>query len=117
LKNIVTLVILLIGFSCTRNIKFDKTKWQVFIDGQYPNRRAMLKDLTTNYKLKGLSYNQLIDLIGEPVKYMNEDSNKIFYPVLEDYGSDIDPVHTIDLTIKLGADSTVSDYNIEEWKR
>ena len=84
---------------------------------EYPYRRAMLKDLMTNYKLKGLSYKELVDLIGEPQKNLIGDSDEIYYPVFEDYGSDIDPVHTIDLAIKLNKDSVVTDFRVDEWKK
>jgi len=104
--------------SCNSDIKFDKTKWlQVDDLGQYPYRQAMLNDLTSNHKLKGLSYKQLTDLIGEQQKNLIGDSSEIYYSILTDYGSDIDPVHTIALAFKLDKDSTVTEYRIDEWEK
>jgi hypothetical protein len=102
--------------SCNRNIKFDKAKWLQKGETEYPYRRAMLRDLTTNYKLKGLSYKQLLTLIGEPQEDIVGDSNTIYYSIFEDYGFDIDPVHVIDLVIKLNKDLTVKDFYVDDWK-
>ena len=112
------LFICVLLFGCESDVKFDNTKWLQTNDlQQYPYRSSMLKDLTSNYKLKGLSYSQLIELIGELQKNLVTDSMQIYYPILTDYGSDIDPVHTISLEIVLNKDSIVNDYKIEEWKK
>jgi len=117
-KKTFTYLLLILLVACSNDIKFDKTKWMNEGDLQeFPYRKAMLKDLVTNYKLKGLSYKQMIDLIGEPQKNLSADSDKVCYPVLTDYGRDIDPVHTIILSIQLGRDSTVSDFRIDEWEK
>ena len=112
------LFICVLLFGCDRDAKFDKAKWLQQDDMQhYPYRLSMLKNLTGNYKLIGLTYFQLIELIGEPQKNLVTDSMQIYYPILTDYGSDIDPVHTISLEIVLNKDSIVNDYQIDEWKK
>lgn len=103
--------------SCNSDIKFEKEKWLEFGDIEYPYRKSMLHDLTTNYKLKGLSYKQLIDLIGVQKKNLIGDSNEIYYEILTEYGWNIDPVHGITLAFKLDKDSIVTDYRIDEWKK
>ena len=111
-------MVLLIA-ACTQNFnqKFNKSNWMEERDLQtFPYRDNMLNDLTTNYKLKGLTYKQLIDLIGEPQNNMG-DTNTICYPILVDYGFDIDPVHSKTLVIELNNDSIVIDYKIDEWKK
>jgi hypothetical protein len=104
----------LLTIACNQT-KFDKSKWIAKDDIEYPYRKAMLRDLITNYKFKGLSYKQLIELLGEPGNIVG-DSNAIYYPISEEYDV-IDPVHTIDLEIIFNKDSVVSDYKIYEWKK
>jgi len=59
-KLTVILGFILVLFACN-NIKFEKTGWVYQGDvGMYPNREKMLKDLTENHKLKGLTYRELI---------------------------------------------------------
>ncbi len=109
------LIFILLPFiliACSQT-KFDKSKWLYKDDIEYPYRKSMLKDLTTSYQLKGLSYKQLIRLLGEPGNIIG-DSNEIYYPIIEEYGG-IDPVHVIDLAIRFDQDSIVTDYKINEW--
>lgn len=112
------LFVLMLPFSyCTQNKKFDKTGWQEKGDLYiYPNRNAMLQDLTANHQLKGLSYKQLIDLLGEPEAYTGTKPYTVYYNVVTDYGADIDPVYVKHLILSLSTDSTVLDFKIEEIK-
>lgn len=104
--------------SCNSNKKFDKVKWQEQGDLKiYTYRKSMLKDLTKNYKLTGLSYRQLINLIGEPEKYSDKEKDMVYYEIETDYGNDIDPVYTKTLQLKLTKDSTVESFIIKEWKK
>lgn len=106
----------LLLFSCTT--KFDKAKWQQESDiGQFPYREKMVNDLVVNHKLKGLTYNQVIDLIGEPQKNLVVEKNKINYPIIVEYENDIDPVYTKTLVITINDDSLVSTFQIDEWKK
>ena len=82
----------------------------------YPYRKSMLKDLTDNHKITGLSYGQLINLIGEPDKTSINNNSIIYYDIITDYGHDIDPIFTKTLKISLTKDSTVKNFKIEEWK-
>jgi hypothetical protein len=95
-------------------IKFDKGKWLTKDDMEFPYRNKMLKDLTTHYKLVGLKYNEIINLFGEPNYH---DSNSVVYQVIEDYGSDIDPIYTKNLNFKFNKDSIITAFKIEEWKK
>ena len=98
--------------------KFDKAGWAEQTDVQYyPNRNKMLNDLLTNYKLKGISYTQLTDLLGNPEKNWTGEKGEIFYPIITKYGTDIDPVYTKTLIFRLDTDSVVVDYKINEWKK
>ena len=74
----------------------------------------MLKHLTTNYKLVGLKYGEIIKLLGEP---NFSDSVSFAYKVVEDYGSNIDPVYTKNLDLKFDKDSVITSLKIAEWKK
>ena len=102
--------------SCTDfgQAKFDKIKWMTKDDMTFPNRNNMLKDLTTNHKLVGLKHNEAIELLGEP-NY--SDCSSFTYQVIEDYGSDIDPVYSKNLDFEFGKDSVITSYKIEVWKK
>lgn len=113
-------IILLVYFlaSCNTNKKFDKVKWQEQGDLKiYTHGKSMLNDLTKNHKLTGLSYRQLINLMGEPENYSDKEKNIVYYEIETDYGNDIDPVYTKTLQIKLTNDSTVESFEIKEWKK
>jgi hypothetical protein len=98
--------------------RFDKYKWRQKNDIEfYQFRDNMLKDLLSNYKLNGLSYSQLIDLLGKPDRVFNKDSDLIYYSIVTNYGRDIDPIYAKYLIFKLNKDSIVIDYKIKEWKK
>jgi hypothetical protein len=93
-KLIVILSFILLSFACN-NIKFDKTGWTFQGDvGMYLNREKMLKDLTENNKLKGLTYKKLIEKIGPDENYKSGYDTCIFYSIVTVYGRDIDPVYS-----------------------
>ncbi len=78
LKNLIIMSLFFLTIACNTENKFDKMKWLQKSDvGQYPNRNNMVNDLVDNYKLKGLSYKQLVELIGDPEKKIIEVENEI----------------------------------------
>ena len=109
--------LLVILSSCRTEIKFDKVKWAEKADLMtFSNRKSMINDLIKNYHLRGQSYKQIIELLGEPQSDL--DSNfKIFYDVDIDYGSDIDPVYSKTLSFQFSIDSIVQKYDVIEWKK
>ncbi|WP_167353168.1 hypothetical protein [Pedobacter steynii] len=102
--------------SCTQDISFEKTKWAEKADPIYPSayRSQMLKDLTTNHKLIGLSYSQLIGYLGYPD---SKEANTVVYRIAIDYGSDIDPVYSKNLEFSYSKDSIITSFKILEWKK
>lgn len=101
-------------------LKFNKGQWVVRQDAnipdvQYPYRDQMLNDLVKHHQLKGLTYKQLVDSIGEPSNYGQEDDGIVHYLVFEGFESDIDPVHGKTLDLTLGPDSVVTSYKVSEW--
>lgn len=101
-------------WSCNQSMEFDSAKWKKREDIEYPYRNKMVGDLTKNHKLVGLRYSQVIELLGVP---QYEDSSRISYLVFEDYGSDIDPIHTKYLNLALTKDSIVTSFKIDEWRK
>ena len=104
--------------SCNDDIlhrKFDRMLWNSKEDYDYPYREAMMGDLIAHHRLKGLSYKQLIDSLGMPENMTDTDG--LYYQIVMDFGSDIDPVHTKYLVFKLNKDSVVNGFTIEEWKK
>ena len=109
--------------SCDQSIPFDKDGWQKKFDGDYPKRDAMVQDLLDNHQLTGLTKSEVIDLLGDEDHVQLEerpkrpDQNYMSYQVLEDFGWDIDPVHTKYLFLYLNQDSVVHKTELMEWKR
>ncbi len=82
----------------------------------YPHRDLMIDDLINNRQIKGLKYQELVKLLGEPQRNWQSDSNQYYYQIVEDYGMDIDPVYTKNLMIRL-RDSVVCEIKLQEWKK
>ncbi len=100
---------------CSHEKKFDKALWQQRGDlGIYPERTKMLNDLLKNNNLKGLTYKQVINLLGIPEKYADGYPNIITYNIEEDYRWDIDPVYIKNLDIEFNSDSVVTEISIRE---
>lgn len=97
-------------------MKFDKTKWGYREDAGQPSsyRKKMLKDLTTNYKLIGIKYSQLVNFLGEP--NLN-DSTSLGYDIDIDFGHDIDPVYIKTLKFSFSKDSVITSFKIVELKK
>jgi hypothetical protein len=88
-------------------VKFDKTKWQSKEGEAFPYRDDMLKDLIDSVDLKNISYDSLINILGQPDR-VNE--GHLYYNV---YKKEIGFVTlgTKAFVIKLKPDSTV------EWRK
>jgi len=113
------LIVTVILCGCTnssKEIAFEKGKWSEQKDPAFPPpyRSMMTKDLTTNYKLKGLKYSQLIDLLGIPD---DKDSSTMSYKIIVEFGSDIDPIYTKNLDFSFSKDSTITSFKFEEWRK
>jgi outer membrane receptor for ferrienterochelin and colicin len=103
--------------SCSSGeMKFDKAKWEIREDAGLPSsyRKKMLNDLTTNYKLVGIKYSQLVDFLGEPNL---KDSISLGYDIVIDFGHDIDPVYIKTLKFSFSKDSVISSFKIVEWEK
>ncbi len=117
MRLICILTFLIILTSCEKQITFDSKKWKVYKDLEvYPHRELMLRDIIDNKRLIGLSYQSVIDSLGQPENYTDKKENQLWYPVIVDYGSDIDPVYLKRLMLTMNNDSTVEKVEIIEWK-
>lgn len=115
MKFIVIAFFILLIVACNQSQPFDKSAWKEKGDlNIYPNRDKMLDDLMNHHQLKGLTYKQLIDLLGEPEKYSDEKPNSVTYNIAIDYGRDIDPVYIKNMEVKFSSDSIVTDVNLKE---
>ncbi len=109
--------------SCDQSKPFEKDGWQKKFDGDYPNRDAMVQDLLDNHKLTGLTTRSITELLGEENRTdlverpKTERRNYMTYQVLEDFGWDIDPVHTKYLVLEFNDDSVVTNTELLEWKQ
>lgn len=80
----------------------------------YENREAMVQELTENYKLVGLSFDELVDLLGRPQNVAALDSNKIYYEIVVEFGWNIDPERVEYLVFEMNEDSIVTAFEIEK---
>ena len=108
------------GSSDKQEMRFNRGLWEKWEDINYPDvhhpyRDQMLNDLVKNHKLKGLTYQQLIDLLGTPGNFGDNDDT-VRYEIFTGFKSDIDPTYGKNLNLTLGADSIVVSYKISEWK-
>ncbi len=116
-KLMIIFCICFLGSCEMEQLEFEKSKWSENVDGFYKYRESMEKDLMENHLKKGMTYQQLTDLIGEPENFANLEPNTIGYTLVEDYGWDIDPVETKTLMIEFTTDSLVRDFKIDHWKK
>jgi len=107
---------LLLTMACNSigvNDKFNKSKWIAKDDMDYSMRESILNDLLSNHQLKGLTYKQLIDSLGEPANYGN-DKDSIYYDIVVNYGY-LDPKSGKYLALGLSKDSIVTGFKVVEW--
>jgi hypothetical protein len=102
--------------ACNRDMKFDKEKWNEQQDPAFPSpyRKRILADLTAHYKLKGIKYADLVQLLGDPDL---KDSSSVGYKIVEEYGRDIDPVYTRNLEFTFSKDSVITSFEVHEWRK
>ncbi|WP_340024288.1 hypothetical protein MHI24_04050 [Paenibacillus sp. FSL K6-1096] len=71
-KIIFSVVMLLILCSCSQ---FDPETWQK----EPEKRQGMINSLTSKYELKGMTENEIIDLLGDPGEKSTEPSPQYLY--------------------------------------
>ncbi|MFC4601408.1 hypothetical protein [Cohnella hongkongensis] len=71
-KIIISILMVLVLCSCSR---FDQETWLKEPEKRYD----MVSSLTSKYKLKGMTENEIIDLLGEPAEKLTEPSRQFLY--------------------------------------
>lgn len=71
-KIIISFLMVLILCSCSQ---FDQEAWLK----EPEKRHDMMGSLTSKYKLKGMTENEIIDLLGEPAEQLTEPSRQFLY--------------------------------------
>ena len=102
--------------SCNQQIKFEKDNWNEKDDIFYANREKMVTDLMKNHLKKGMTYKEVLILLGSSENYQNDLPNTIGYKIMVDYVWNIDPKKGKTLYIEFTNDSAVKDFKLEEWK-
>lgn len=117
ISKILTLFTIILFSSCgVKEIEFDKSKWNKKFDGFYEYRENMVEDLLQNHLKKGMDYQKVIELLGEPVNSQNNKTNEISYEIMVDYGWNIDPMEGKVLYIEFDKDSIVVGLKLEHWE-
>lgn len=103
--------------SCSKQIPFEKNKWNICVDGFYEYREFMIEDLLSKNTIVGKNINELEDLFGRLSIKGNNQTKIISQNIITDYGWDIDPVETLDLVIYLDKKNIAIKTELVEWKR
>ena len=79
--------------SCQVQTEFNAEKWKQEVDGTYPNRFQMIKDILSKNLLKEKNELEMETLLGKSysVDSSNQDRKEFSYQVQIAYGWDIDP--------------------------
>jgi hypothetical protein len=112
------IILLLCAAACkskkqeAKEIPFDKTKWLVKEEKQYPYRDQMLNDVIKNYTAHGIKRDSILKLLGPPTKM---DTGFLFYRISQSFFLNIPhPIHTKTLVIAFNPDSTLKWRKIHE---
>src|SRR5690606_4819517 len=109
-------VILLLTSCNNQQVEFDKEKWNERDDMFYANREKMVTELMENHLNKGMTYKDVVNLLGVSENSQNGHPNTIAYEIMVDYGWNIDPQKGKTLYIEFTNDSIVKDIKLDEWK-
>lgn len=119
LLHIATIFILISLVSCTSRqdapatsaIKFEKSKWDLKVDGKYAYRNQMIYDLLHHHQWAGMTKDSLFRKLGQPDE---REGTQLFYhydskPFLGGLGTSIET-----LVIELKSDSTVKEARLND---
>lgn len=108
-------IILIFICSCNFNKKFDSKKWKAVDGNNFSKiREPYVNDLMENYLYKGLKYDSIIKLLGQPDAGRDVARGVGYCLYLEFDG--IEPVLEKDLIIEISKDSLVTNYKVVTWE-
>ncbi len=111
------LLLSVFAVSCSNTVdKFDKEDWTVKVSDSYKYREQMVKDLMENHLKEGLSYDYIINLLGEPDNTESAPEKTLWYDIKKEAGNNDEPGKMKTLFVSINNDSLVSGLRIEEWK-
>ena len=109
------------------NITSDNTVWDSVSNlYSHPWREAMLNDLVTNHQIKGLTYKQLTDSLGQPLSNLEDSGyllhDSIYYDIVVNYGhhdpksATYHPQAGTYLAVSFNKDSVAIGFEVVKWK-
>ena len=110
-----SIIVVFALFGCndiTRNEKFDKTKWAHYDELYGPDRDLMGEYLVKTHKLIGLTYRQMLQLLGAPANYTG--TTNTYYKLATEFDG-TEPVSEKNLNIQFNKDSVIISVEIKEW--
>ena len=121
------IIILLFGYACKtekaerqdqinqgpiKEMTFDKTKWNIKEGEDFPYRVQMLNDVLYNDTIRSLNKKEILDLLGEPSNYRNNE-DFLYYKITEN-GIGSWTLKTKTMVIKFLDENTIDWIKIHE---
>lgn len=91
-------------------ITFDKTKWSLMDDKDYPYRDQMLNDVLYNDSIRTLIKYEILELLGEP----DRSTDGYLYYMISQTRIGAWPLRTKTMVIRLSEDSSIDWIKIHE---
>lgn len=105
---LITFVFLINGCrEVNRQTEFNWDGWTEKEDGFYTKRELMINDVIEHKLKAAMTYDEIINLLGNPDYDSFDRDREIHYEILEKYGWNIDPEEIKYLDLKFNPDSTL----------
>jgi len=110
IKNFFIILILITFTSCD---KFDSRKWKFGESIYSGKRKSMMNDLMTFHLKEGMTYSEILALLGDPDTIMKE-KKVLSYLVYEEMDFTMEPESYLYLNIGINKDSLLISKDLEE---